>query len=139
MGGGQEWAADYIQTSGGNGMIYLASPYSHPSAEVREHRYNEVAKYLACLHHLGHFAISPITHWHKAATYLADTTFGYYREWDLRILAQCTELRVLRLAGWEQSVGVTAELEAARWHRMRISYADPISCEPLFTNCVERK
>lgn len=42
------------------GLIYLASPYSHESAEVREARFHAVVEAAGVLMRAGHVVYSPI-------------------------------------------------------------------------------
>lgn len=96
-------------------MIYLASPYSHQYAFVREERFAAVCKVSAKLMRDGHHIYSPIAHSHPIASHGdLPTGFDYWREYDWWFIEHVDELWVLMLDGWESSVGVTAEIKYAR-------------------------
>lgn len=108
-------------------MIYLASPYNHASAEVRQARYEANVRALAALLHDGEAAFSPIVHHHPVAV-LRDLGRGwdFWRDVDIQFLKRCDKLFVLTLDGWKESVGVKAEIEVAQALRMGIHYMEPV-------------
>ena len=59
-------------------MIYLASPYSHPDAVVREQRFRDVCLAAARLIRAGQIVFSPIAHSHP----IASGGFGLPTGWD---------------------------------------------------------
>lgn len=96
-------------------MIYLASPYSHPTASTRLNRFRAVCRAAGVLMNSGHIIFSPIAHTHPIA--MCCEMPGDWRFWeryDKAIIARCDELWVLTLDGWRESVGVTAEIQFAR-------------------------
>ncbi len=105
-------------------LIYLAVPYSHPSEEVRAKRHDLVTKATAKLFEAGHHVYSPITHSHAMQEHLSEqaTTFETWSAFDLNILNRCEELWVLTLNGWDDSVGVQAEIQYARDRNKLIRY-----------------
>ncbi len=50
-------------------MIYLASPYSHPDAVVREYRFRAACQAAASVMRSGQHVFSPIAHSHAIAEY----------------------------------------------------------------------
>lgn len=95
-----------------DGLIYLASPYSHPDPAVRQQRFETVCHTAAYLMQAGHFIFSPIAHTHPIC--LAGELppgFEYWQALDKLMLGLCSEMWVVRMDGWEQSVGVKAEME----------------------------
>jgi hypothetical protein len=97
------------------GLIYLASPYSHPAPAVREQRFKDVCRVAAKLMRAGHLIFSPIAHTHSIA--LAGdlpTGWEFWQGYDRAHLDAASQLWVLELDGWEQSVGIAAETEYMR-------------------------
>jgi len=107
--------------------IYIAIPYSHPDAAMRQRRYHKATEYLATLSARGEVAFSPITHSHPMAYYDLPTSWDFWSTIDLRILSGCEEIHVIKMDGWDTSRGVTAEIIAARKTGMKIVYIDPVS------------
>lgn len=95
-------------------LIYLASPYSHPEAEVRQQRFETVCHVAAKLMAEGKHVFSPIAHTHPIAL-KGDLPLGfdYWEEFDRKMIAACGELWVVRMDGWETSKGVKAEVGIA--------------------------
>lgn len=107
-------------------LTYLASAYSHPSAEVREERFRAVCRAAAELMRQGHLVFSPIAHSHPIALAgTLPTDWHFWAAFDRAYLEASRELIVLRLDGWRESVGVTAELAIAAELGIPISYIDP--------------
>lgn len=91
-------------------MIYLASPYSHPSSTMRQYRYEEARRALGWLWKNSKPAFSPIVYTHGLATeldlpYLAKD----WQEMNDKILSICEEFYILGISGWRVSVGVNEE------------------------------
>lgn len=95
-------------------LIYLASPYSHPDADVRQHRFERACQVAGGLMREGHHIFSPIAHTHSIAVQCdLPLGFDFWRQYDEEMIAACGELWVLMLDGWSQSSGVKAEIEIA--------------------------
>ena len=95
-------------------MIYLASPYSHDEATIRGHRFNEVLKCVAHFTRQQILVYSPIVHNHPVNMELgADGSWEFWQEHDMAMLLKCDTFYILKLPGWEESVGVKAETQAA--------------------------
>jgi hypothetical protein len=104
-------------------MIYLASPYSHPDAFVREHRYLHTMQALGHLLTKRQWVFAPIVHCHELKKILelpGDHTF--WLDYDCHILKLCEKLVVLRLEGWEESKGVRMEIEFAQANGIPVEY-----------------
>jgi len=103
------------------GLVYLASPYTHAEAAVRQRRYELAlctARCLAMSH--GMSVYSPVVYGHTLGT----GDWGYWMRHCLSILRQCSLLVVLRLPAWELSRGVAIEVEAAQELGIEIVYTD---------------
>lgn len=96
--------------------IYLAAPYSHASAKVRDKRAAAIRRAHAQLIHAGHLVYSPICHTHSMAVddrLKMPTDFEFWQKSCEWFLSMCNTVVVLMLPGWIESVGVHAELEKA--------------------------
>lgn len=98
-------------------FIYLASPYSHPSSRVRCERYwAALQKAADIMAETGRSVFCPIAHSHPIAEHLPDElrhSFEFWMNEDLPILKQAEELWVYTMPGWQESKGVTREIETA--------------------------
>lgn len=108
-------------------MIYLASPYSDPSPIVREHRF-EVAQYFTAYWlKRGTIVFSPIVYCHDLAiAHSLPTDFAFWQNFNEKMLNRATELWVLRLPGWENSIGVNSEILRASALALPVTYHDPV-------------
>jgi nucleoside 2-deoxyribosyltransferase len=111
-------------------MIYLASPYSHPDAVVRQKRFEAACRAAAALLRAGFSVFSPIAHSHPIALHGVPGTWAFWQQVDREQLRRCQAIVVLRLAGWETSVGVHAEIEQARRWGIPVIEVDPAHLEP---------
>lgn len=92
-------------------MIYLASPYSHPHRSVRFQRFIAVSLATAKLMNEGEVVYSPIVHNHTLAE-LVDLPrdWDYWKKFDTEMLSKADRFIILKLLGWTESKGVTAEI-----------------------------
>jgi len=104
-------------------LIYLAVPYSHPDAAVREARFQAVNLAAARLMKDGTHVFSPISHTHPIAL-VGDLPMGweYWSAYDRVMLSACEKLVVLMLEGWRESIGVQAEIDIARELGMEVVF-----------------
>ncbi len=105
-------------------MIYLASPYSHPDAIIRERRFRAACRIAARLIRSGKVVFSPVAHGHAISLYGVPTDCSFWEAHDRRFLEQCDEVVVLTLDGWQASVGVAAEIEIAEELGKPVCYLD---------------
>lgn len=103
-------------------MIYLASPYSHPEAEVRQRRFEAACRAAAKLICQGQTVFSPIAHSHAICAYGVPLDWRFWERHDRRYLEACDEVVVLLIDGWRESVGVQAEIAIARKLGKPITY-----------------
>lgn len=121
-------------------LVYLASPYSHPSPEVRQARYEAACRATATLMRWGFHVFSPIAHSHGPALYGLPGDWEYWQAFDLAMLEKCDRFAVLRLDGWQESRGVEAELKRARELEMPMAFLDPEAmCETAAKAAAERE
>ena len=103
-------------------MIYLASPYSHPDAAVRHARYEAACDHAVHMLRAGRLVYSPVAHSYPLAERGLPGDWAFWAEHSRAMLARCTGITVLTLPGWEDSVGVQAELAVAANLRIPIVY-----------------
>lgn len=94
-------------------MIYLASPYTHPSAAVRELRYKQVTEFMRHLIDTNHVVFSPIACTHHISLQNGKVEQRHWDRWNIGILRHCSALWVVALDGWEESLGIKRELSFA--------------------------
>ncbi len=105
-------ALDYLKDMD-PALIYLASPFAHPLAGVREARLEAVRYVCGKMVGEGKIVLSPLVYAGELASRGFHAPQGWYA-WDLQFLARADELLVLQLPGWEHSNGVLVEIAAAQ-------------------------
>jgi hypothetical protein len=102
---------------------YLAGPYSHPHEHIRHQRYTTITAKAAQLMTEGRVIYSPITSMHfLAKDHSMPFEADFWLHHDLAILRRCGKLLVLQLEGWENSVGLKAEIEFANANGIPVEY-----------------
>ena len=94
-------------------LIYLASPYAHPSNTVQKARLEAVRYVCGQMVNEGKIVISPLVYLGELAFKGVHPPQGWYA-YDLQLLARSDELIVLQLPGWEDSKGVMVEIAGAQ-------------------------
>lgn len=95
-------------------MTYLCSPYTHDDPAVCEQRFDAACRAAAELIREGKIVFSPICHSHPLCRYGLPLDWPFWQRQATQHLAMCSEIVVLKLDGWQQSVGVQAEIAMAR-------------------------
>jgi len=120
-----------MKTTNYRPLTYLACPYSHQDDAVRAFRFR--AATLAAAWWMKMYprsnVFSPITHsapLHDIACMRGDWSF--WKRIDTEYLRVSRRLVVLTLFGWEQSVGVQAEIKLAKKMKIPIRYLAPEQC-----------
>lgn len=112
-------------------IIYLASPYTHESIEVRRERFEKVASVTARLMRQGIHVFSPIVHCHPLAErYNLPSDYTFWEEYDRKFLAVCGEMWIVMLDGWMESKGVAAEIKIARQLGIPVKMIGPYDNRP---------
>lgn len=110
-------------------QVYLASPFSHKSKLMMKARFEEINKIAADLHlKYPHAFICPITCSATLKKYqpkLIGTDFAYWAARDLKFIDTSEELWVVTMESWQDSVGVTAEIQHAKATNKPVFYVDP--------------
>jgi hypothetical protein len=109
-------------------IIYIATPYTHAEDRVMEERYQRVTDYAAVLINSGSTVFSPITHCHSIRKRAElPTSWNFWKNYDLEFLSICSEIHVLMVDGWRESIGVKEEIEFAENNGVRVVYIHPKS------------
>ena len=96
-------------------MIYLASPYSSPSHQIRVQRYNQVMEKASQMVKEGRIVYSPIIHFHEMAErHNLPTDYAFWKYLCEQMLFKADSLALYKMPGWEESVGMSGEIELAR-------------------------
>lgn len=95
-------------------IAYLACPYSHPDPLVKKMRLRVVTWFAFELIKAGEFVYSPLTHNIPIDEHGFHGNWLTWKHFDHNMLSRCDKLIVLKLPGWEQSEGVTAEIAYAQ-------------------------
>lgn len=110
----------------GQQLSYLASPFSNPDPLIQEVNRRLVCLKAAQLIEQGIHVVSPIAH--NVAVLREKRSLGTgWDKWkahDETLLRKCDKLIVLRIPGWDTSVGVTEEIRLATELGMPIEYID---------------
>lgn len=107
------------------GFIYLATPYSHSDKAVMESRFDQACKIAGMLMAEGHTVFSPIAHTHPIAV-RCDLPRGwdFWHKYDIAMLEASSKLIVAKMEGWEQSRGISGEIEIAKSLGLPIEYME---------------
>lgn len=106
-------------------LVYLACPYSHKDPAVKEQRFRLANAAAANLMQQGMPVFSTITHNHPIA--LKHNLPGDWKFWEgyNRAFLSCShKLIVLMADGWEDSVGVQAEIAIANELGINIEFLE---------------
>jgi len=98
------------------GLIYLASPYSHPSEAIRLERYFQALAFTTLKIKQGYALFSPIVYGEQMARHVG-TDFESWANLNDRVILACTEFWVLTLPGYKESRGIVHELKLWAHHR----------------------
>ena len=103
-------------------LAYIASPYSHRDLGVMQHRANEAMAFSAWLWARGIcYPLSPVAMWHEAATRCdLPTDAASWTSCNRAYFDACAVMYLLKLDGWQTSVGVEMELHWARERRLTV-------------------
>lgn len=106
-------------------MIYLASPYTHPNEAIRIRRFILARDFVHS--HLCENVIlfSPIVYTHQLAmTHQMPVEAQFWKFFNEDILRKADSMWVLKIDGWDESVGVLHEIEFAAKIRLPIEYKE---------------
>lgn len=108
-------------------FIFLASPYSNPDAETRHKRFLAAAKAAANLTQLGNLVYCPITHTAPMAEYgHLPQDCNYWLDLNRFYFERCDLLVILKLIGWDISVGIRQEMDWAEELGKPVIFIGPV-------------
>lgn len=110
-----------------NDLIYLASPYTHPSVVLRQSRAMRIAQVAAQLVKKGLFVYSPVLHGHEIDKWGDDIPYQYWIDLGLKMLNRCDSLYVVLLPGWKDSKGIQKEVDFAIQMQKPVYYYAPVT------------
>lgn len=94
--------------------IYLATPYSDPSPEVCQARFEAANKAAAEIMREGHIVFSPISHSHPIHIQCdLPGDWEFWKRFDESFIDWCDELWILALPGYQESKGISMEIGIA--------------------------
>jgi len=99
--------------------VYLAIPYSRVSKVMSYKTANEKS---AELFRKGYHVYSPISMCHGMENMPKDWSF--WEEYDTEMIKWADELHVVKMPGWDNSVGVQAEIKIARKLKKPVKYIE---------------
>ena len=109
-------------------MIYLASPFSDPSEDVRLHRTQQAIKASYILMFKRSLPVfSPIVYSASIADHIADlpTDAKSWSEFNRAMFLASSEMYILAIEGWNTSLGVDLEIAWAQEVGMTITMIAP--------------
>lgn len=113
-----------------NKLIYLASPYTHPCKIVKEKRFLEITRLASEIIKKGYLPLTPITASHEIARIgNLQGCWPTWRKLDLQMVKRSDAVVVAQMDGWRESIGVTAEIRAAKRYGKPVYYLNPNSLE----------
>lgn len=106
-------------------LWYLANPFTHKLKKVRKQRVKDCTEATIRLLSYNIQTFTPIAYngsWHEEANLPCEWEF--WEKYDKNFLERCDGLLVLMLSGWQDSVGVKAEIRHAEKLGMPVLFID---------------
>lgn len=121
-----------VSTDDVDKIVYIAAPYTAKNSDGSEDKIKVADRMRIvslCVEQFmkqGLFVISPLL-MHLVRTYTESLPgdWAYWSNYSKGLLTRCDYVIILTMEGWEESVGVTEEINIARAHDIEIYYADP--------------
>lgn len=105
-------------------MIYLASPYSHPDAAIREERFRAAVRAAAILTEAGSVVFTPIGHYHPIDAHLSPKPPEFWDRMCEAFMNGCDWAVVLCIPGWKESRGVSREIAWFEARTLPVTYME---------------
>lgn len=111
-------------------VYYFASPYSSDCDYTRELRYLSVIKIATDLIKQDFTLIEPIAMSHQhAQRFGLPGTYAFWQKRDRKFIDLCDAVIVCLLEGWDQSIGVTDEIDYAETQGKPVYYLNPVDLQ----------
>lgn len=108
-----------------NKLIFISSPYSNPDDRVRIQNYKDITLYTAKLCSTGIVAFSPIAYGHNLVDFHPmPTDWEFWKNFCLQFLERSDELWVVKMPGYDRSIGVAEEVQYALDNGIPVKYVD---------------
>lgn len=106
-------------------LVYIGLPYSSNNASIIEERIKHFCNVDSFLNENGILTVSPILKhllFEKGSS--LPTDWNFWKEYSYNLLSRSDVLLILKLDGWENSSGVTAEIEFGKERNIPIHYLE---------------
>jgi len=108
-------------------LAYLAAPLSHPEIEVMQSRVEAINRATAHLFEKGVAVISLVGQcWPISQQCGLRTDFEWWRWYNKAVISRCGRVIILKLDGWQESIGVKGEVEIAEEFGIPVEYMEPV-------------
>lgn len=106
-------------------LIFISSPFSHKDKTIENKRVEIVNKVVAEYTALRLNVFSPITFGTTLLKYKEmPTDWEFWKNFCESFLEKCDELWVLKMEGWDESAGVSAEIQFAIENNITVRYIE---------------
>ncbi len=103
-------------------LVYVACAFQQDDPKIRKERIESVACFCADQMRKGIVVFCPLVHNYGILKYGLPIGWDYWEKFNKVLLARCDKLFVLKLKGWEKSIGLQAEIATARELKIPIEY-----------------
>lgn len=111
-------------------LWYLATPYSKYTERGRQMVFEESCRITAVMMQRGVLIFSPIAHSHPIAqSQKIAFDWNTWALFDEKVISACDGLLILKLPGWDESVGVLAEIRIAQRMLKPIDFLFPFEVD----------
>jgi hypothetical protein len=110
-------------------LVYLAAPYTHSDKFVVEGRMRNLCIVDAALMKRGVMTASPLMKHFLLEHADLPGDWDYWKDYAEVLLSKCDKMIVVMMHGWEESVGVQAEIRLCGKFGIPVEYIDPFTLE----------
>lgn len=110
-------------------LVYLAAPYTHEKPDVVEARMSRLCIVDAALMKQGVMTASPLLKHFLLEHSDLPGDWNYWKDYAEVLLSKCDKMIVVTMSGWDESVGVTAEIELCKRFNIPVEYIDPFTLQ----------
>lgn len=120
--------------------IFISVPYNGPTEEIKLARVHLTKLYFISVLKAGNCPVSPIVTGHQLVeefNLMGD--LATWIDYCKKELMSCDEMVVLQLDGWDESPGVKAEIELAKFMNIPVTYTKHLACSQREMENVKNK